>query len=306
MPHLIREVVRIPSVQDHVSLDVWFYRLSHPASPPYPVVILGHGLTLIKDAGLAAFGEHCAEDAGYAALILDYRGFGASDGKPRYLLDTNNQLQDYKSVLKWARDRPDTFRADKIVVLGYSMSGLYVADLAMNDTGIAGAIVQCPLFDGYQTHMAFGFRGPLLFWALVDTVKGMLGLSPAYIVAVGKPGSSAYVATLSAYTGFSSLYSRVNMTVSETPNLITPRLLLDVMRRRPGLRLKTAKCPMLVIAAEEDDIIGLKMTEGIVEAAEGKLELCALPGGHFNLMDSEDPTFKLNMKAQVEFLRRLL
>ena len=66
-------------------------------------------MTVVKEAGMAVFGERWATDAGYASLIFDYRGFGASDGLPRNLLVLEKELQDFRSVIEWARARPEVF-----------------------------------------------------------------------------------------------------------------------------------------------------------------------------------------------------
>ncbi|NQE68913.1 putative 31.7 kDa protein in traX-finO intergenic region [Nocardia gamkensis] len=47
-----------------------------------PVVVLGHGLGGVKEMRLTAYAQRFAE-AGFAALVFDYRYFGASGGEPR-------------------------------------------------------------------------------------------------------------------------------------------------------------------------------------------------------------------------------
>lgn len=103
---------------------------------------------VIKDAGLAAFGERWGTDAGYASLILDYRHQGESDGEPRNVVELGKQLDDYRSVIQWAREHPALFREDKIVVMGSAMSAIYVANLVLQDDLLAGGMVHCPLLDG--------------------------------------------------------------------------------------------------------------------------------------------------------------
>ena len=50
-------------------------------------------MTLVKEAGFAVFGERWAKEAGYASLILDYRGFGDSEGLPRNFASLEKQYQ---------------------------------------------------------------------------------------------------------------------------------------------------------------------------------------------------------------------
>lgn len=106
---------------------------------------------MIKGAGLAAFGERWASEAGFASLIFDYRGFGESEGTPRNVVDLNAQLDDYKSVIQWARGRPVTFRSDKIVIMGSALSGLSVSKLVQEDIGLAGGMAHSPMLDGKFT-----------------------------------------------------------------------------------------------------------------------------------------------------------
>ena len=105
-------------------------------------------MTLVKQAGLDVFGTRWANDAGYASLILDYRGFGESDGLPRNMVVLKKQLEDYRSVIEWARARPELFQADKIVVMGSALSGLLVSDLVIHDPNLLGGMAHAPMLDG--------------------------------------------------------------------------------------------------------------------------------------------------------------
>ena len=49
-------------------------------------VVMGHGLSAVRDQRLPAYAERFAA-AGLAVLLFDYRHFGASAGEPRQLLD---------------------------------------------------------------------------------------------------------------------------------------------------------------------------------------------------------------------------
>jgi uncharacterized protein len=109
-------------------------------------------LTVIKDAGLAAFGEVWATQAGYASMIFDYRHFGQSGGHPRGLVSLEQQVEDYKSVIKFARQRPHRFEGSKIVVMGSALSGLHICQLAVKDPALAGAMVHTPMVDGKRLH----------------------------------------------------------------------------------------------------------------------------------------------------------
>lgn len=54
--------------------------------------------------------------------------------------------------------------------------------------------------------MAAGFNPRLLFWATIDQVKGMLGMAPLFIRAVGRPNEFALLNSPSALPGIIVLF----------------------------------------------------------------------------------------------------
>ncbi|KAF8590408.1 alpha/beta-hydrolase, partial [Ramaria rubella] len=238
-------------------------------------------------------------------LIFDYRGFGASGGQPRNLVTVERQLQDYRSVIEYARAHPDMFHSNKIIVAGSAFSGLHIADLVVNDPGLAGGMAHCPLLDGYAALKAGPMNFTLVFWALVDSIKGRLGLSPTFVKAIGKPGELAFLTTPSCHPGFVDMFAQGNTPFSEAPNVIAGRAAFETMAARPGLKLKDAKCPVLFVRAEDHDVIPATVIKDVIEAAGDKVEVCVAPGGHFEVMRG-GKGYETNIRAQVEFLRRLL
>ncbi|EJC99630.1 alpha/beta-hydrolase [Fomitiporia mediterranea MF3/22] len=297
-----RETVKIPSVDRGVNLDVWLYKPARPA--PFPVIVAGPGLTVVKAAGFQPFGERWAE-AGYASLILDFRFFGDSDGEPRNLAVIKKQVEDYRSVLQWARQHPELFNLDKIVVMGSASSGLVMATLAIEEPGLAGAMGHCPLMDGYATLMAGEPKPRLLFWAAVDWIRSKIGLSPLFIKCAGNPGELALLDTPSVAPGFEFMFAQSGKPFAEYPNTIAPRFSFDLLSSRPGAKLKDAKCPVLVVASKEDDMIPLAVTRKLVEQADGKVRLVEAPGTHFDILHG-GKGFDVNINAQLAFLQSLL
>ncbi|KAJ7236913.1 Alpha/Beta hydrolase protein [Mycena rebaudengoi] len=179
----------IPSASTGISLEAWLFKPSGPG--PFPLVVAAHGMTVIKDAGLAAFGKRWAADAGFASVIFDFRYFGGSGGEPRNIVSLVAQREDYDAVIRWARLQPDMFLNNKIVVMGSALSTLAAFQLALDDPGLAGAMAHAPMLDVeylcYETVISLGFNPRLLFWAAIDIIKGKLGLSPVFIRAVGRP-----------------------------------------------------------------------------------------------------------------------
>ncbi|KAI0068637.1 alpha/beta-hydrolase [Artomyces pyxidatus] len=297
-----RETVRIQSIEANVYLDVWFYK--PPGEGPFPVIVAGPGMTVTKDAGFQGLGKSWAEEAGFASLMLDFRGLGASDGEPRNLLSLRKHLEDYRSVIEWARGRPELFRADKIVVFGSAMSGLQMAELVVHDGSLAGGMAQCPLLDGYATIMSFTPNPRLLFWMCVDYVRGKLGFSPVFVPAVGKPNEFAFLNAPSAYPGFVHMFNFSDMPFDRAPNVLAPRLVAEALSTRPGIELKSAKCPVLIVHGTQDDLLPFSITEKVVAEAGENVKLVVSPGGHFDLVEG-GKDYDLNLQAQLQFLRAL-
>lgn len=298
----LKQSIRVPTLKENIYLDAWHF--CPPGPGPFPVVIAGHGMTLIKDAGYAPFAERWATAAGFASVVFDYRGFGTSGGAPRDVVDLSEQTRDYRSCIEWVRARPELFRADKIVVMGSAMSGLCVAELILSDPALAGGMAHSPLLDGYATLSQTTPNLRLLFWAAVDYVGNILGLPPVYVRAVGHPGEFAFINSLSSYRGFVDMYHRADLRFEDMPNVLAPRLAFQVLSARPGLNLKDAFCPMLVVMAEDDDLIPPFVTRKIVDDAQQRVTLVVSPGGHFDIMPG-GKGYETNINAQVKFLQSL-
>jgi hypothetical protein len=63
---------------------------------------MAHGFSATRELRLDAYAERFA-GAGIAALLFDYRYFGASGGEPRQLLDIRKQQQDYEAAPAYTR-----------------------------------------------------------------------------------------------------------------------------------------------------------------------------------------------------------
>ncbi|KAF4578362.1 AB hydrolase superfamily protein [Pleurotus pulmonarius] len=298
-----RETLKIPSAEGGVDLDTWLYKPTGAA--PFPLVVAGHGMTVIKDAGLASFGERWASDAGYASLIFDYRFFGESGGEPRNFVSLEKQLEDYKSVLKWARQRPDLFCNDKIVVMGSALSGISVSQLLLEDTSLAGGMAHCPMLDGYAVVASMPFNPRLFFWVIVDAIKGKFGLSPIFIQAIGRPGEFSFIRTPSAYPGFVAMFAQGRTPFTEAPNLINPRVCFEIMNARPGTLLREAHAPFLVVLSQEDDMLPVSIGRSVAAGAPDVVTLVEAPGGHFGVMRGGEG-YDVNITAQIDFLKGLL
>ena len=113
------EEVRFPSdAADRCAASLF---LPPAAGGPAPCVVMGSGLSCVRDQGMGAVAERFAA-AGFAALAIDYRHFGDSDGEPRGLVSGARQRRDLRAALAYARTHPE-LDPGRIALWGYSLGG---------------------------------------------------------------------------------------------------------------------------------------------------------------------------------------
>ena len=129
---VVASATRIP-----VEENQWLYGWLFPRQPigrrPCGTVLLLHGnagnLTQFRGLGQWLAGS------GLRVLAVDYRGYGASPGRP----SENNLRSDARAAYRYVRNVLHE-RADRLVVIGHSLGAILAADLAGPDS-VAGLIL---------------------------------------------------------------------------------------------------------------------------------------------------------------------
>jgi fermentation-respiration switch protein FrsA (DUF1100 family) len=255
----------------------WLY-LPGGGDARHPCVILAHGFSMVREARLDAYAERFAA-AGLAALVFDYRGFGASGGRPRQLIDIARQHADWRAAIELVRGRSDLDGA-RIALWGTSLSGGHVVHLAAADDRIAAVVSQVPYAGlerrGGPPRVAFVTR--MVAAAVRDELRGRLGRQPHYIPATGEPGTFAALNT----PGDAARMTAIVPPGSTWENRFTPRVMLRVPRYRPYDRTGDVRCPLLVCVCSGDAIT--PPGPAIAGAARAPLgELREYPIGHFDI-----------------------
>ncbi|KAJ5634790.1 alpha/beta fold family hydrolase [Penicillium herquei] len=300
------EDLKIPSSRKpSLRIAVSIFAPEDESLHPRPVIIMGHGIGAIKAAGLAPFASTFASN-GYYAITFDYLHFGESDGKPRNLLSISGELQDFRDVIAWARQQPDRFDSQRIVVWGSSFGGMHTTALISSDHELAGAIAQCPSVDSH----AAGNMQPLskslriTRIALSDWVGSLFGKKPVYINLTGDglPGSSI---ALMEGSDVIDGWARISPSGVEFPNIITARSLLEFPVNRPVLDVKNSRKPYLVVLPTWDTEAPLEAAEAAVRNAPLGEGLRVPGGGHFDLY-ADGISFEANISGQLAFLEKIL
>ena len=276
----------------------WLYR-PEGTDGDVPCVVMAHGFTGVREQRLDAYADRFAA-AGLAVLLFDYRHFGASDGEPRQLIHIGRQLEDWRAAIAFARGL-NGIDPKRIALWGTSFSGGHVVAIAAADPAIAAVVSQAPFTSGLAALSAgtpiAGLR--LTIAGLKDQLAAAVGRPPAYIPAVGQPGTLAAMSREEAYPGFHG----IDPAESTWRNEVAPRVMLRLPLYRPYSKLAKVRCPVLTCVATHDQTTP---HEPAVKAAErsANTELRSYEQGHFEVYLGD--TFERAVADQTEFLVRNL
>lgn len=109
------------------------------AGKKLPGIVLCHGFTGVRQLSLRDYAQ-CFAEAGFVALIFDYRGFGESEG-PKWRLIPLEQVDDIRNALTWLEAQPEV-DASRIGLWGTSFGGAHVPYVAGIDTRVKAAVAQ--------------------------------------------------------------------------------------------------------------------------------------------------------------------
>jgi dienelactone hydrolase len=291
-----REEIRFDSGGDECA--AWLFR-PEGAGGPLPCVVMGSGLSGVRDQGLDAFGERFAA-AGFAALAFDYRHFGDSEGEPRLLVTGARQQADFRAALALARGL-EGIDPERLALWGYSFGGGNVQAAAIGEPRVAAAICIAPVVDTRRSLLRVGswaHLARLTLAGLRDGTRALRGAEPYRIPATGPPGSFAVLNSPDCDPGFHAF----TPPGSTWRNELCARSLLAPAYRLTR-KVGRIECPILYCITEQDGVnppeLGKKAAE---RAPRGELRL--YPGDHFAPFETE--VLERMVTDQVDFLARHL
>jgi uncharacterized protein len=287
-----REEIRFESGGEECA--AWLFR-PEKAAGPVPCVVMGSGVSCVRDQGLDIFGERFAA-AGLAALAFDYRHFGDSGGEPRQLVTAARQQADFRAALSRAADL-EGVDPDRLALWGYSLGGGNVQAVAMREPRIAAAICIAPAVDVTRSLLHAGSPVNLVRLTLAglrDGARALRRAEPYRIPVAGPPGSLAALTSPDSLPGFEA----ITPPGSTWRNELCGRSLLATSYRLTR-KVRAIRCPILYCITEQDDINPPELGKRAAERApQGELRL--YPGGHFAPFQGE--VFEPMVADQVDFL----
>lgn len=260
-----------------------------------PVVVMAPGLGAEQTFGYPAVAERFA-DAGYAAFLFDYRGFGASDGDSQ-LIDPEGQRADYAAAIDRVR-RVDAVGRD-LVLWGASLSAAHVLTLAAERRDPDAVIAAVPMLDGRAIARRRGWR--YLARSGAAGVRDLLGHRfgrGRTVPIVGETEELAAITEPGTKRKYLDLVDRDSTWRNETP----ARSLLRVASYRPVERLDEIRAPTLLLAGTDDAIVD---SEAVVDAGEAlsRGTVVTMPADHFSPFGED---FEPAVGHQLSFLRDAL
>jgi uncharacterized protein len=233
-----------------------------------PGIVLGHGFGLGKTS-LVQQGEHFAA-AGFAALAIDYRYFGESEGEPREKNFPLDKVEDYRNAISYLQSRPEVDE-DRIGIWGTSFSGGTVLHVAGVDRRVKAVVAQVPVSDGRRWLQIL--RNPSQWEELLDELEAdrrsrFAGQPTGTIPSIGMSGERAVLPWKGARDA--SMTASVPMALES---------LEKVAEWRPlAFTREIAPRPVLVIAGRGYDAIHpYSMALEVHDALQEPKQLTVLP-----------------------------
>ena len=248
-----------------------------------PAVAMAHGFGAVKEMYLESFARRFAA-AGIAALVFDYRGFGASGGEPRQRVSPPEQMEDYRNGLTWLSLQPE-IDADRLGVWGTSFSGAHVIQVAAHDSRVKAVVSQVGPMDLGQ--ILFGIAGPDQFaglqkMAIKERIRYATEGGEQYVPNAGRPGEGFALQSDKDSYEFGTTAQK---TIAPSwRNEATMSSLDGILDHAAGRFIDLiAPRPLLMILARNDVIVPPDSIRAAFARAGEPKRLLEIEGGHYSV-----------------------
>jgi pimeloyl-ACP methyl ester carboxylesterase len=251
-----------------------------PAGERPSAVVMAHGFAGTRDLALPRFAERFARE-GLAAFVFDYRGFGASGGSPRQLVDPWRQLEDWRAALAFVRARAD-LDPERVALFGSSLGAGHALVTAADDGRVRAVVAQAPLVDtgveGEATFFGFGWLVRLLLTAWADVARTGFGGESILIPAIAPAGGFGMIVDDGAYAAFEKLIGPG----STYRNAVVAHSVFTFDDYDPAPRAAEIRAPILLVAARGDRFAPFSAVESFAARAPAA-SVETIDGDHFDV-----------------------
>ncbi len=245
-----------------------------------PGIVMAHGFSGVKeqlDHYAALFSE-----SGFSVLLYDHRSFGASDGLPRYEVDSYRQICDWQDAITFGLTQPEFDDTVTVGVFGSSYAGGLAMVVAACDARVGTVVAQIPNVSGHRNaSLLLGEDG-------IAEVRRRSAKDRAVRLAGGDPEMVPVFTT--ELGGFCALPPAVDAGYLQKledsgtwRNTVTLRSLEHLVDFEPaGWVPFVAPKPLLMVVGEQDTCTFVEVQREVFATAGQPKRLVAHQGGHFD------------------------
>ena len=244
-------------------------------------------LGAVKEMYLEQFARSFAE-AGVAAVVFDYRGFGTSGGEPRQRISPIDQMEDYRNALTWLSLQPE-IDAERLGIWGTSFSGGHVLQVTAHDSRVKAVVSQAGAMD--LGAIIRGVAGPEMFAGIQqlivqERIRHATEGGEKYILSVGRPSDGFALQTDEDSYAFAH---RAKETVAPGYRDDATMSSLDaILAHAPGRFIDlVAPRPLLMILANDNVITPPDTVREDLARVNGPKRLLEIEGRHYTVYSGE-------------------
>jgi len=266
-----------------------------------PAIIMAHGFTATRSMTIDKYAE-AFYAAGFAVLLYDHRGFGASDADPPRRVNPWVQTRGYLDAFVFL-SRLEGIDPGHIAVWGDSLSAGTACVAAAIDERIGAVIAQVPAFGAGEPPADSEGK---LFQQLRSAILSSEALGcggpvqgPLPVVSSDQVRHPSALKPLTAFRWFVEYGGTLD---SKWVNDVT----LSVEGWQPGLCAPHLKQPVLMLVSPRDEMLRAnpQVARVVFDSLGGPKEWYAIGGGHFGLLYHPGDLFAEARAVQLGFLRR--
>jgi fermentation-respiration switch protein FrsA (DUF1100 family) len=272
-----RQNIEFPG-EGGVTLRGWLFEPD--GGGPHPAITMAHGFAGVKEHGLERFARLFA-DAGFVVLVHDHRGFGASDGAPRFDIDPWVQIADWRRAISFLESLP-AVDPDRIGVWGSSYAGGHAIVLGATDRRLHAVVSQVPTISGYQQSLRRVAPDSVagLEAAFVDDDRRQFrGERPATqaVVSSDPQESAAY------HPPDAVAFYQQQVPTGAWDNIVTIRSSRAARNYEPGQWIsRVSPTALLMVVGMKDTVTLTDLALDAYEKALQPKKLVTVDGGHFD------------------------
>jgi uncharacterized protein len=272
-----RQNIEFPA-EAGVTLRGWLYLPD--GAGPHPAITMAHGFAGVKEHGLDRFARLFVE-AGFVVLVHDHRGFGASDGEPRYDVDPWVQIADWRRAISFLESQR-AVDPERIGLWGSSYAGGHAIVLGATDRRLRAVVAQVPTISGYEQSLRRVAPQDVaaLEAAFTDDERRQFRGEPAATQAVvgTDPDTPAAYRSADAVAFYTQPAPE-----GAWQNVMTVRSSRAARMYEPGTWIsRVSPTPLLMIVGLHDTITITDLELAAYERALQPKNLVTINGGHFD------------------------